>query len=562
MIHLLILLIFAVTCSATNHDNVKHGENQSRSRPELIARWIELDKLMNDDHIPQKSITLSDLRLILKEKSEIEKTASFRSISIQSDKSLYDRLSKHRDLVNTARNSRVLINSDATVTNVLLKTFDLDANDCTTEYLVQLNEIYAKLENRLISSALDENRLYQYENCWRRLIGIVNSGSMLLSHNAGTILNTLGSLVYPYWLGLIEQPKADSESVKNFLEVARISHLISKFLSRLKEHENFKDYLAAFEHFVEFPCEILIDTSIHVMSHVYGLLKLMGENKRFITIDDAILVNRYAMCDKVMLDVDEIRSYLEKLAYPMDESGQSSPIEIVQIPDEPHEIVNEPNQQGVELITQQLPVKNSDKRHARKIDQMSELGSSAAQSSRQNLKPDVTVSRILKTNSRGYNVRYPTIWSDGMVTSESKAYLVSHWKDAWDKFCRLRHSEWQFKYASRKAGYPCENELSNTIDTGDTSKLNEKAFVIRIEQGKGRGIESLHPTHWSDGRRTTETREYLKANWQEPWDDLIRRVKELNRRKYESRLKRTKEQQLYQTQLEASSNDQSGRSND
>lgn len=487
-----------------------------------IARWIELHKRIYDYTQMRNDINTIQLKSILREMSTIEQTEAFK-LALVNNLRGYN-INHYRQLVDDAYQANLLTDSDATITNLLLQTYDYDSNDCTAEYFGQLDEINQTFEsNQLIAKAIQENREKQYKNCWDRFMESLVTTSMLIGSRLTDPLNTLVRNVYPS-NNVVIVPPIDSETSEYREESARFAQIIASFL---KNHGKSDKIEANYRHMIERPCELLIDTTIHIMMHIYAMLKYSGYKREFITSEDAFIINRYTLCDRIVADNHTIGPGVLRCAYD-DKSGGIQPKDHVNL-NTPTDFGREADVGQANLITQHLPLQidpisttqfedsfsptsnqpesESSRKRKRADDQISPTNSNESQTKK--------VIRVDRGIGKGRDMTYPTYWSDGSVTMETRQYLKPNWNRQW-------LAQYRKKQAVDAAYYEHRDHTHMANIGANIGR------VIRVERSVGSGKRIRYPTFWSDGNITVEEKQYLIDNWPDAWNAMCRQLQHLN----------------------------------
>lgn len=547
MINLLIISLITIPCLATNI----HDDNQSESC--LIRRYTELCAILNDD-LPSNKLTLAQTRDILDEMASIErKTKALESgRGDVVEKFGIDHINRYQSLVDASYRSSVIIKSDATITDLLLQTFEYDSNNCDAKYFNHLSEIGDIFEHLAISVALQENSEHQYKNCWTRLMRSLNVLNSLIGLRYLDPLSDLTKSVYRDAKVVKTQPHSN-KSLLYRIENTRIAVKIRQFLAKSGDRNDTSYNEQEFQHRVVQTCQYVIDRTREIMMDVHELLRLSGSNRHFISSDDALILNRYTLCDRIVNDTDFIKSNASKDLHQVEQSGE----------------IHQEFGRRVDLITQQellnlnehpqlepgtfteLQLEPAAKRY--RINRRRSSRDSSARDQHTQLEPNsdsVRPMAILKCIGRGASAIYPTIWPDGSTTLETRQKLVGDYHDVWLEFFRRRQCEWQSSYMARLR---CQNSNEierkdgvesgdgraqldlNLIDPNHAQECVEARTVLKISRpdyhiSMGQGIR--YPTVWSDGSKTFESKAYLESNWIGPWTDFVNYTREYSRQKY------------------------------
>lgn len=527
---IVLISIFASVCIAGPI------EEDATSSASPAIRWINLHRRIFDGP-SEPRIGIHQLESILRSMSLIEVTESdFKNlITLQGFQSnVYD------DLIDKAYGLHYIEDRDTTITSLLLRTFDLNWNHCTTEQFDLLDDIYKGFEQSPIHEALGVNRELQHKNCLRRLMDIMTASVSILGHNFRTRLDTLASSVYPT-RNDIETSVDDPNSPTYEAESIRIAKIIAQFLKSSGSKSKDKNFAHEFQQFVENPCELLIDTSIHVMTQIYGISRFCGIKRDSITNRQAIALNRYKLCDRIMADTEFIASYVIQFSMAQEEPRfQLNPRTIEQrssgdllIDKEKEKTKKKPSKRKRistelrlgfndddgcdQLITQQMPLDDENS-------SMDMLPSRASEMS-----DVIQLAKIIGTHGKSVKTKYIVVWSDGVKSMESKAYLHAYWPDQLRTFLKRKAANHQARYIDRCLAKKTaillgpNTGLDETDEPGQkrARESNELPRVIRVGKTTARGLYATYPTYWSDGSKTWEKKDYLSLNWFDAWKNRI-----------------------------------------
>lgn len=549
MILIILFVILALPCFA-----VRHSSNVNNA-----PRWIDLSRQIYDESGP--AIEITRLRTILMEISAIESTEAFRvglrPLIESGDYPIYP----FKELVQRYNKTVFLNNSDATITDLLLRTFDHDSNDCTADYFEMLVDIYKHMDNRPIAEALQHNRELQYKNCWRRLMNILQATSLLLGSNVTNRLNDLATLVYPNKILSFKPPQMTSVT-----ESKRVSQIVTEYLRGHKIEYNINNYINNFLYLLKKPCKLLVDATKNVMSLVWDIEIFSPDKRNSIGDDDDKLLLTHSLCNRILADQHLILSNLlhstivksgdskdgrqpvsSDTLYGQTEGGLpmeekiSTDLRLSQpIDDKPDD-----------LITQDLPfVAGPSNEHSTKHPE--------------SLHQLAVVESVLDNVGKATASRFLTKWSDGSETFERRQYLQDNWPEQLKAFLRKRNKGYQSKYInSIRLDWAAKVNSTNPSDATDqqpptkrrrvikpvglsnpetsamvraeTGDIKEVPVVISVDRCVGRGAKARYPTLWSDGKITHEEKSYLQSQWPNEWSALLKSLSSLNYNRYINR---------------------------
>lgn len=552
MLFILLIGYFVQACIAVRVNpgqiSIEQSE-QSRLLPSVnpISRWIQLNNQIFEANISHGQISLANVKQILLEMSLFEQTELFKSALKPIDVLLGHHFKHYRYLVRSAYDSNLLDKSDATITDLLLQTFNHDSNDCTKAYFDQLNDIYNEFEQTPIGKALRENYQLQVQNCWTRSEGLLSITMKRLGSRVMQKLNQLLEFIYPNNSDEIIQFNTDhldycvesarlAEKIDQYLRKQQLTHLISSDQSKLK-------------HFIFQPCTFFItelkDDIMKIMSLI-ELGKMKENDTHMISSEHKKILNKYLVCERIVADEYFIRSIVSHFSL-----LSTSDINEIQGNLTSNNVVTQTNDtrnqfEDGQLITQQFDSANAFDQSEASSQMQENFGplSSYAIGMDTNVVPfeplttryspspsrmavmpesnpnvDKVLSRVVsidKPTGRGLTARYKTHWSDGRTSIEKKSYLDAHWPDQLEELHqrlkeirKSKYIESRAKYLSRKKPVEPINASFN-IPVAINANLRK---VSSIERAIGRGAYARYPTHWSDGSTSLETKEFLHSHW-------------------------------------------------
>lgn len=538
--------LFAVPCLAT--DPNKNTNEDVPLSP--VTRWFDLHRKILENG-PRPNIDRDEFQEILNEMKSIEQTDAY-TIGIKPFDDIRGHpINHHRGLVNRCYAANLLQERNATVTDVLLLTFDHDSNDCTKDFFDLLDDINESFADSQISYALYENRELQYKNCWTRFMESLMSTTSLLGSRIRAPLNKLFKSVYPNSTGLITISD-DRESLEFRAESTRIARKIAKFIeeqtSSDTQSNSMEYYDEDFQHLVEFPCSLLLNSTNYIMSNIFSMIKYCGNGRDFITSGHAMILNRYILCNRIMSDIDTVRLNVRQFTmierrlpnYPISQQAIQPMITNLN-PIETHQpsSLNEPNYEA--LITQH---QSFDEPAVVSVQQTTTT--TIPQIREQPGEYPARVLRVDKGVGKAKFTRYPTHWSDGSKTLETKKYLMAHWPDQLMVVLRRQAAANQARYLRRqqaRAGQQQEDsqepitlEFTPEYIASQSNDPTSTRRVLSIGRGIGRGQWTKYPTIWSDGTTTYEKKAYLMQYWRPIWDSFYRGQRAENQARYELRL--------------------------
>lgn len=520
-----------------------------------VTRWIELHNRIYDD-FSGAQMDLDELRLIISEMSSIEGTDLGGHTFVESGRY---RIKDYKHLINISHEAKMVIKKAASVTDLLSQILDHGSNDCTVRYFKLMNVIQETFVNLPTAKALQQNRDLQIQNCLYRLILPAVAMSETLGSRAKDILSKFVDHLYPE-SSKLKEFSLDKISAEYCKESMNIGQTIAQVLESIASIDGLLDD-RDFQYLVLHPCELLIEKTQHIMSDLYVLLRAIGQSRDFITPEHALILNRYMLCQKILGDTDLIRSIVmqynlmenkaAKLASNRspnmaisEEIGTSCGFKNAL---EPRHVTSQVelevagDDESNHLVTQYRPLED------KRADMVVSQGGHGKQGSHviaegEKHRQDSAVSQLSVTKvergiRNGMKFEYPTVWSDGSRSMETRSYLLANWPDQINKMIKNRNNlsrKVQRGLSKRKTA-----ELGQISARAKRQKISEvslDATVVSIEKGVGYGINIEYPTIWSDGQVSNEKKDYLKVNWPEAWRSYVARLKYIHELNYKKRL--------------------------
>lgn len=548
MIYLLNLISFCaiqyviVQASPSSFDDLFEPESRLQSPRNLITRWTDLHRQIYVDY-PTDNLNAAQLSDILAEMSSIEQTKVFKQGLEPLIASTGFRINKYKFLVAKSYEANLLINTmDKTITNLLMKTFDHESNDCTKEYFELLEEIYKTLDEIPTSAGLNENRELQYRSCWYRLMESLKTGTMVLGSSLRTPLNKLSLLIHPNsdepilpWTQSNVNPFLYAKKIREFLEII------------IKQDKNESiNYKKEFKHLVEHPCKLIIEASAYNMKHIYALLKFNGFRKDYMSSVHTMILNRYSICNQILTDIDNIKANLVPNAI-FNMQGQMQSDTSTSNPSYDLVMQHPSLELDNELDAIVFNVNNKSRRKYTKFAPSTSDSSGRAKYTKGNHekanKTDKTVLKIFGRVRRNNNLFRPTFWSDGTFSYETEEYLILNCKDKWVEDGNGTHEDPKKSFGSEN-----ENLLSDDFNEYD------KPIVIKIDKAFGRGKNAKYPVIWSNGSASLETKDFLFNNY---YDLYMRATRELVNIRQKRWVKKRKLEEFNEYQQDQSNDSQS-----
>lgn len=556
MLFILVISFFVHSCIAVNpsgssREVVVGQQARSSTIVSPLTRWIELSRQIYNDIAGQSSdqINLPNLKLILAELSSLEKN-ELPKFGIDPKKGSKNYHIKHYGhLVSAAFASNLLDNSDATITDLLLQSFEHDSNECSKNILDQLNEMSDQFVHTSIAIALQENYQLQYENCISRSKQSLSTITRMLGTRQNNSLNELLRAINPSQDKLINLTKAKEGSFERSDESRQIGDKIGQYLSQQK---TLKPSLAAnikLKHLVINPCKSFLNKASQIVANILQIIESNTSKKGLFDIDQTVILNKYLLCERIMSDESSISAIAEAFMMMVDENRSRklkrfaisesfvdnqgrTLLQIDGSMQDPFEDLDQfecDSQNPGNLITQQMPFNLHDYQENIEGEQQEDPNPmlTATNNHKRKLQLGIYVTRIDKTAARGRDPTYLTHWSDGSASLETRTYLSAFWPERMIDLYRQIDSELKANQAkSKKPTGDTDTNLENISLLQEHLPHSDNAntkWVTYINRCVGKRRWARYPTQWSDGTTSLETKKYLQQHWPNEMDLTIRR---------------------------------------
>lgn len=556
MLYLSLIIIIATPLLAQGSGaNPEEEVNNNNNNKLLKNRYLkQYNRAFYDN--PNEKLSLKDLIDLLEDMNLIEQDKSFNLADSNDELSIL-RAYRFQHLLKMHNKLNVFTKRDKTMTKLLLRTFNYDANDCTKEYYAELNNIYANIVQTQTIDALNESRELQYKNCWQRLMNLTLVANFTIGSDVRSLLESINDLVNANTNQMINSSSIlypyDHENHQQ--ESRRISQIIRNLL--IKEGDS-KDLIKEFKISIEYPCRLLVDRMKNIMIDVFDLIGSSYFDKNHITNEDAKMINTYITCHRLITDSDFICFNINQQNVVVSNANERERFDLNQ-PIEYNENVlitqyNPVNaNQGLNVDANQQPTNTEDLFEVDNLPQLI-IPNTFNQILQAPMENNKRVIRVLTNTGRGKNSSYRTLWSDGSISVEKKDHLIAKWPRAWKRYYRKRKNRYNMRYNARKSCKPTptldyddedednlfqlddDNYNSDNENCQDQLSPTERKIchmlpmvgplkVVLIGRPKGRARHITYPTYWSDGTKTMEKKEYLQTHWNEPWMVLVRRMR-------------------------------------
>lgn len=496
MIYLLLIITFAYLSLAADDGSESPGP---------INRWIELHgKIYNNSSVSSR-IKLAELKAIIEELSSIEQTDAYKSGLRPLIESGAFRINRYGRLVDEAYETNVLMNKDASISNLFEQIFDYDANDCTDEYFQQMGDIYQNFRNGPIGPALEESHELQYKNCWDRYTTSLKATYMLLGSRLRSNLEKIVPNLYPNFHGPIIDLSLNPTSTDYVGQSDEIIKNISRFV---KGKDGAEQKIATLKRYVQQPCSLFLNSASQVMCNVLKRLYSSNMTDQLLS-EHAQILNTFILCYRIQSDEKLINLSFHS---PSDFNGLKVTDARIDEPENAPDTTDVNSQnfsilnsfRGENLITQH-PLDFPERG-----DQLAPIEPIDESSCEKEAKWLVSVDKSIH---RGKSTKYICTWSDGSITKEIKSYLKECWPAQFELLMRrmrsrnkanflMRH---RFPEANLNSG-PLIQEINSDLRHGDK-------WLVGVGRSISRGRHARYPSTWSDGTVTLETKAYLEEKW-------------------------------------------------
>lgn len=475
MIPLFLLSLFAFPCLAV--ETGRTGDQDDVANP--ITRWVNSYKRIHNDRSGEQ-IELDQLKSLIGEMSSIERTDQYKLGLKPLIESGGYRVKNYRHLIDRSYEKNIIHKEDATIIDLLMQTFDYNANLCTSEYLAIMNEILEEFKDLSIARALKESRELQMRNCWLRLIKPVVANNMIIGSRTRSLLDRLIADLYPNATELIHI-SSDKCSTEFNEESVRIAGQLGKSMRDLASKEGAHidtAYLEGYlQRFVRYPCSLFIDEMRQTIAKVFEFLKFADNKRDFLDPSHTLILNEYLMCDMIFGAMRSISTNFTKFA-----TGQASHFS-------DSTKVNEP----MDMMLGKLSG-----------------GRSYVESRKQAAETDLKSGEVsigLKLGSTNEDE------SDNLITQN----ILSDDEIKEDD----DHESVKVRFAPRPEDY---------VDFETEAPGGKR--LIELSKGVGRAQGIRYPATWSDGSKSMVTRPYLLTYWPDELQALVNKQARVSRARY------------------------------
>lgn len=558
----------AVIPGSSGHNDQPSIRSTQQAIVDPIARWIDLYKQIYDPDLSKidtlrRHIDLATLKSLIYEMSFIERSKAFQIGLKPLIKSGNYKVKQYQEMIAKFYSTNVLHAPNASITDLLMQTFDYNSNDCTMDYFERLNDIQSNFkDNPQITIALQESRDLQYKNCWTRYMESLSANCMSIGFKAKTVLNNLVGYLHVNSNEIINYDEAkNSEEFSDVTLGAKIAQYLARTNKPAQTNQSDSNQ---FEYLIVESCRLLIDETKEMIMKVLKFLDIIQvyvKSERFMTKEHALILNRYLLCEIIIANSEQIGLNVTHF---------------IKNPNPSTELRLNVLQEDDNLITQrefQQDLQNDEN----DLDYYRKVQSKPGYNTK-----NLFVLRIDKGTCRGKHVKYPVHWSDGSQTMETKANLLEHWPVEYDIMQKRTSAEKQARYIKRciakratESGFselnkqlpPAKRQrtlpkptqppaplitinfepehlaaLQANIEAGNARPDTQGERVIEIKPGDGRGASYRYQAIWSNGLITSEKKDYLEKNWPEVWAEFRQDRNDLTLEKYETRLIDTNKQ--------------------
>lgn len=301
---ILVALICGVNISNSTRPNNESGTPSSIG--DLESRWLQLFDLLFEDS-GSHALRPARVRSALMEMAELEKTIEIRGIeSTHQDPLIRSSLSKYRTLVKSLAMRKILTSEEASLSSMLLQTFEIDSNNCYNNKMARLINLVHAMRSYPIQSTVMNNLENQYEACWARYMQALDLLTSILGERDLKVLIELTKRVHNEGeTTLLLKNLADLADDERDAELRRYTKLIARFVLRHFTEQNGKMPLnleGEFNRLLREPCEAFESVAEKLMRRIYKLMDTTGT--RFMTKDHANMLNLYRLCSRIIKDIN------------------------------------------------------------------------------------------------------------------------------------------------------------------------------------------------------------------------------------------------------------------
>lgn len=270
----------------------------------VVEKWESLFRRLFDN--PNEILINNQVKQMLLDMNELEKTKEFKfALSVQA-RSKINTLAIYEDLDRDVRGEKLTPNTEFSLTQVLLDTFDIDANNCLEYKLYRENGLVRMIVYMPIHAILQENLDAQRANCWQRLMTTLEETSNWIG---AKLLEPIDALMEKMELPddkFIELAKPSTLTYRNeekFIARAVATHIRDVYLDRsLIEPVDRINFAHEFTTLAKNSCSDLhLQTSDLVKRIMKWLSSISGDinaKHQFVLAEHYKLVNRNLLCSR------------------------------------------------------------------------------------------------------------------------------------------------------------------------------------------------------------------------------------------------------------------------
>lgn len=565
MILYLMVSLLVPSCLA-----VEPGPNRNPRRTissdSLMVRWLNLHRQIYDETL-STNIDVDTLKTLLHEMSSIEKSQVFRYGLKSYEFNLIQ--NKYEHLMEDSYATNLVKDKDASLTDLLLQTFDYDSNYCTRKYFERLSELRATFKQSLIEIALSANAKLQFQNCWPRWMKQLDAGNKVLGSRTENSLNRLVTMLHSSSSDFIELA-SESDWQRYHLESAQIALQISQLFEENPKAESEPYSLRfcedQFEQLIDYPCSTLLNETKQFVMEILDILKFIEYHSDFITHENALVFNKYLFCDRIIADKDfilmEIKNskmrdgiqedYLTLSAHSNKRYKINTRNDILAATE--RVLPNTKIELGLnladyeyrpDLITQEPlsgehtnfhPHNNSGPQYKSYFEHTSDMNLETGEV----FADDRDLGRAREDDGQSDGSNQP---------GKNKSHSLADWPREFKSVLEMQMAASRYgltKHIASKLPDISEQQLNAELSHLDPTRVQQvqpnemhahlitslldpnwssllkrqRPTVVKIEQSRGKGRSSIYRTVWSDGRTTMEKKQFLKDNWRPYLDQL------------------------------------------
>lgn len=341
LLGLIILLINGVDHSTATGHNDPAGPSKAKQTNNLTTRTIiDVESIEKEAKIrwAQLFVGLFDKQAGLKLTPELVQINLRDMVNLEQRYSILDKAQEIYPLIGK-RNSKIIIESrdyftrrlikpGSSLTETLLKTFNVQANNCSDVLLKKMLELIEALRLYPIYPILKANLIEQFKNCLVRFMRVMENAILSVGLDD---LETLNDILIRSYVGPDQTTTRSSASEsgnehKDRLDKIstilsdRIHDKLENYYSKMSSDNLMNDdsplsiisYESFFQRLYKDPCKLIVNLAVPAMYKIERILVMDSERHISLSKGQIKLINLFKMCSKIGLDKQLYRAVLDK----------------------------------------------------------------------------------------------------------------------------------------------------------------------------------------------------------------------------------------------------------